>query len=461
MPVPEYFSRLRIYSGAALFLLAVASPSQAQFAGGIADGYAGSGLRYAVPNGSSAPLPPYTASAVGGDGYGRAGFQFLRLDGAANAVVLFTAGVSRGDGYDRNGSSFLQISGPGLPTQVYTASAGGGDGYSLSGLAFQPLNGSAPVLALFKGGEGDGYDFFGLEKRVIDPAAASFAIYNGGEGDGYDTAGLRFGVLDGELPPQVMYTATASGGDGYDLSGIRHFAVTPSEGSLELYLSSATGGDGYDRAGFAFQSLNGQAAFSLSYVGADGDGYSGNGLHHQALSIPVALPAALYAGSEGDGYDTEGLAFVQYLGGGEAASGITFSGWRFSRFSEDEINSGLADPGTDADGDGLANLIEFALGSDPREPDASAFGPQFRLSNLTDLGFPALADRHLTALVRRNPLALDASLQIEVADDVSVLWSVNETVLVESTPGSFIVRDQFGVNAAPRRSMRLRATLTP
>ena len=93
--------------------------------------------------------------------------------------------------------------------------------------------------------------------------------------------------------------------------------------------------------------------------------------------------------------------------------------------------------------------------------DSSVLGPDFRLSNLSDFGYPALADHHLTALVRRNPLVLDAVLSVEVSSDLSFLWSTSETILVDSMPSAFIVRDQLGVKTDPHRNMRLRATLNP
>jgi len=45
--------------------------------------------------------------------------------------------------------------------------------------------------------------------------------------------------------------------------------------------------------------------------------------------------------------------------------------WRTSHFSSAEIAAGLAADGSDADGDGLTNLDEYTLGTDPR-----SFNPQ-------------------------------------------------------------------------------------
>ncbi|HEX2747885.1 MAG TPA: hypothetical protein VHM91_07805, partial [Verrucomicrobiales bacterium] len=264
----------------------------------------------------------------------------------------------------------------------------------------------------------------------------------------------------GGTPLAVLYSATETGGDGYDSDGVRHQPIDGNSAPEVLYSATGTGGDGYDFSGAAFVQINGAPAFALTYLGGAGDGYSTSGFLYVVPNGNLAASEA-FVGGPGDGYDTKSLPFVQYLGGGTGAAAITFTGWRNSRFSGDEINAGLADPNADADSDGLVNLLEFAIGSDPRVPDAVQFSPDYRLTNLSDLGLPALGDKYLTAIVRRNPLALDATLKIEVSDDTGAFWSTNETVPVDSSPSVFIVRDEFGIREAPRRVMRLRATLAP
>jgi|GEM_PF-3963656 len=450
------------YSGAvAALLLTGVLHSRAQFAGGGGDGYATAGLRHLPLDGASLLSPAYTATGTGGDGYSRSGQAFVALNGIVPPLQLYTASATGGDGYAFAGRPFIKLDGVTPPAQPYTATTTGGDGYAGAGLRNRAMDGAAEFLASYKGGGGDGYDQRGIEDEYLDPLAAVLVIYSGGSGDGYDDAGLRHVPLGGAALPAVLYTAGDSGGDGYDSNGLRHHAMDGSAAFLELFLSSTNGGDGYDNAGAAFVAMDGQPAAAFAYLGNGGDGYDNDGLVHVLLTPALRLPDDLFAGGGGDGYDTISLPFVQYMGGGAAASGITFAGWLNSRFSGDEIAAGLAGPTVDADGDDLTNLMEFALGSDPRIADATAFGPDFRLSNLTDLGYPGLADRHLTAIVRRNPLALDATLRVEITSDISQWWTVDEIVPVDSVPSTFIVRDQFGIKTAPVRTMRLRATLNP
>jgi hypothetical protein len=45
--------------------------------------------------------------------------------------------------------------------------------------------------------------------------------------------------------------------------------------------------------------------------------------------------------------------------------GETFAGWQRASFSPEDIAAGLAEPAADPDGDGIANILEYALGTDP------------------------------------------------------------------------------------------------
>ena len=449
----------------AVALLVSAWSARGQYSGGVsgADGYAAAGAKHLRLDGSPMLSPAYTASAGGGDGYSSSGSAFNALNGGSLPAALFTATSSGGDGYSAAGRQHVPLDGSLAPSQLYTASAAGGDGYAVRGLLNRQIDGAAAPMASYTGGAGDGYDSSGFENVFVNPDAAVLVIYTGGSsgGDGYDFDGIRHSRLGGDGAAVEIYSAGASGGDGYDNHGRSYVRLDGIVPPVELYTASDAGGDGYDRAGVKFISFSGEAAIEFTYLGNGGDGYSLHGLRHNAINPALAPPAAIFAGDAGDGYDKRALPYVQNLGDDAAASPITFSGWLNSRFSEEEIAAGLAAPDADADFDGLGNLLEYAIGGDPRLVDASALGPQFRLSNLSEFGYPALPDHFLTALVHRNPLVLDAVLSVEVSSDLSSLWSTNETILVDSAPSAFLVRDQFGVKSDPHRNMRLRATLNP
>jgi hypothetical protein len=432
-----------------------------QYKGGSADGYsaAGSGIRRL--DGTSVASPAYLSSVSGGDGYDSGGLGNRSLDGSTLPAAIFTASTAGGDGYDRDGLSNLTLETPGIPSVIYLGSVTGGDGYDADGLFNRPLDGIAVLSTLFAGGGGDGYDESSLTEVALDSDLAWQFVFAGGGGDGYDRRGLASRMLDTTVVDPAPYRASLSGADGYDSRGL---VTTRLDGIIiagEIYTASLSGGDGYDRSGGVHFSLNGDAPFAFSYLGGNGDGHDARGLRHSALDPAVLPPVFLFAGSQGDGYDLALAPYVFYLGENGAAGPMTWSVWRNITFSEQERAAGLASDTADPDSDGLPNLLEYVLGSDPHLDDAGVFGPFYRVSDLSDFGLPALPDKHLTAAVRRDPRIFDATLSVEISGDLS-LWDTASLIPVgTSHPNVLVLRDPLGIGDAPRRLMRLRATLDP
>lgn len=455
---------LRLWPRAlAVAVLASAGAAHAQYRGGQGDGYstvsAGSYIRL---DGVTGVSPAYFSSVSGGDGYSVAGLGNSVLNGSTLPAALYTSSTAGGDGYDSEGLVFQTLNGAALPAAVFTSSPAGGDGYDAEGVASQTLDGSAAFVASYTGGGtgGDGYDKSGLLGIPLDVNLAFQFIFTGGNGDGYDTDGLIFTALDGAVTDPAPYTATVTGGDGYDVSGLVFSQLNGTVLPVEIYTSSVAGGDGYDASGTSFVNLNGAQAFLVSYMGATGDGYDDEGLRNFLFDAALALPSVVFTGGNGDGYDTETVPYILFMGAGGAAAPLTYTLWRDLNFTDAEVTSGLAADNADADGDGLANLVEYTTGGDPRIADAGIFGPQFRLSDLSDFGRSPLPDKHLTAIVRRDPRIFDATLSVEFATDTS-LWNAADAIPVNEVSSLFIVRDRIGVQEAPRRLMRLRATVNP
>ncbi len=462
-------SSARSHSAAALLLLGSLTAALGQFAGSIGDGFSNAGSIHMSISGQQAPGAPYSAGSLteGGDGYSREGVLFVRIGAGTNASPAYSASETGGDGYAMHGVRYFPLTpvSPGT-LAVYKGSDTGGDGFDVRGLIMRTLTEAPLPFAVYRGSStgGDGYDAGGFTDVPVGGDAYAVVLFRGSDqgGDGYDVDGTVHASINTAPAPLAMFTAGESGGDGYDLGGTHHAALTSATAALAMFISSDAGGDGYDVDGSTHISLNGSTDFAspvFTASGPGGDGYDMDGLRHFEVSPALINGAIAYTGGGGDGYDTRGLIFVQYLGGGEAASGITYEGWLNSRFNESEMNSGLADVAADADGDGLPNLMEFALGADPRVADAAFYGPKFRLSNLSDFGLAALSDHHLTAVVRPNSLALDASLTAEVGDQTERPWSRNDVIKVSEAPGVMILRDRMGISHEPRRFMRFRATL--
>lgn len=125
--------------------------------------------------------------------------------------------------------------------------------------------------------------------------------------------------------------------------------------------------------------------------------------------------------------------------------------WEIAKFGSAGVGEHPADG--DPDGDGLSNLLEFALNTHPAEPNASPL----TLSIVT-VG----ADQYLQLTAPKNPEAINLTFTIEVTDDLAGnSWSAVPTVIVSETASELVVRDQQTIQSAPRRFMRLNVRTAP
>lgn len=120
--------------------------------------------------------------------------------------------------------------------------------------------------------------------------------------------------------------------------------------------------------------------------------------------------------------------------------------WRINHFGS-PTGSGDASDLSDPDGDGVANLLEYALGSQPTS-GASQQAPV--------LGTTATAGQeYLSLQVPWNSSATDLTFTVEVSDDLVNWFSGPAHTTVVSAGANLVVRDNTPVNAANRRFMRL------
>jgi hypothetical protein len=142
-----------------------------------------------------------------------------------------------------------------------------------------------------------------------------------------------------------------------------------------------------------------------------------------------------------------------YSSGGESSPATasataltTLQNWRLSYFGTTE-NSGTAANDYDFDTDGLANLIEYALGTDP----LTATPPD----KLPTSSIEAEGDSdYLILSVPRTAIQPGVTYQAEVGSDFAA-WTEDVTVLVD-TPTLLKVRDNVPVSDATKRFIRLR-----
>ncbi|MCU0748937.1 MAG: cadherin-like domain-containing protein [Akkermansiaceae bacterium] len=119
--------------------------------------------------------------------------------------------------------------------------------------------------------------------------------------------------------------------------------------------------------------------------------------------------------------------------------------WQVANFGADSNNPAIAGDLADPDGDGVENLIEYALGSNPKASEDI---------NLTHDMVPISGTEYLRLNIQRNPAATDVSLLVETCADLSG-WTHLHTFVESNTPGQLIVRD---TGTGPSRYIRLKVS---
>jgi autotransporter-associated beta strand protein len=126
------------------------------------------------------------------------------------------------------------------------------------------------------------------------------------------------------------------------------------------------------------------------------------------------------------------------------ASGTALELWREAKFGS-TANSGNGADTFDADFDGIPNLLEYALGSEPLSPNAGAPATVGRSGNFLTLGFHHIGDATLV-------------YTIEATNDVGGAWTTVHTYPALSTVGDELYQDTVSLVTQPRRFLRLRVT---
>ena len=141
-------------------------------------------------------------------------------------------------------------------------------------------------------------------------------------------------------------------------------------------------------------------------------------------------------------------------GNGLRAGTVTPTGieaWRYVHFNltaDYGIAADLADP----DGDGLVNLAEYALGTDPASATNAAWEA---VGLITDTNSAA---SYLTITATRNVAATDVLFSAEACSDLTPGQWTNAVTVLQSNASTFTVRDNIPVTTAPHRFLKLDIT---
>ncbi|MGZ5504211.1 MAG: hypothetical protein ACXWGY_06080 [Chthoniobacterales bacterium] len=124
--------------------------------------------------------------------------------------------------------------------------------------------------------------------------------------------------------------------------------------------------------------------------------------------------------------------------------------WRFAEFGTNANDPAAAD-GNDWDGDGIRNLLEFALDLDPKTSDTIA------------LPAAVISDDYLTISFVPNSDATDVSFIVEASTDLTN-WNTSDVEVVPvqnpNPPGLQTFRYKFAVSLTSKAFLRLRVVRT-
>ena len=123
----------------------------------------------------------------------------------------------------------------------------------------------------------------------------------------------------------------------------------------------------------------------------------------------------------------------------------SLANWRRTWFGTAD-NTGSAADTADPDGDGLANLIEYASGTDPRSGNPN---PVIADLETTD------GRTYLRLSIARAPDTTGVVIEGLSSNDLQD-WSTDATVIEIDTPSFFRVRDALPIGSHPRRFLKLR-----
>ena len=132
---------------------------------------------------------------------------------------------------------------------------------------------------------------------------------------------------------------------------------------------------------------------------------------------------------------------------------VTLDQWRQNNFGANADNAAVADDLADPDGDGLDNLLEYALGTNPLAGNVSPV-----VMDTETVG----GNTYLRLTTMKNPAATGITYSVEATGDMEDpgSWSSSGVVVETNTATTLSARDGVPMNAGTaRRLMHLRVSV--
>lgn len=230
---------------------------------------------------------------------------------------------------------------------------------------------------------------------------------------------------------------------------LRRYTLTSATGITDVPSGdSSTGTYSYSRTG----SDTGQVVINVS--ASDGEGNSETSqitylLKFTTVSSGTCTFSGNYSGVDEDGSYSESV----YGGTGTFYLDLvpqTLEEWRLENFGTEEATGDAAN-NFDFDNDGIPNLVEYALGTSPKDPSSAA--PP--ISDLTTTG----GDQYLSLSITKPQGVTGVTYRVEVSSSLTGGWSSAEdsVVIITDDTNTLTVRDKTPVSPGqPQRFIRLR-----
>jgi autotransporter-associated beta strand protein len=288
---------------------------------------------------------------------------------------------------------------------------------------------------------------------------------------------LAYALVSGPAWLTVSNTGALSGTPTNENVGPNAFTVQVADAAnaSATAVLTITVANTNDAPAFAASSITGLpgtqgAAYSGTLVGTATDVDAGDVLNFSKGGGPTWLAIAADGTLTGTpGPDDTGLQsfVVKVADAANTSASATLEIQIAATISSDANGNGIldswetamfgnADPGSNAatadpDGDGLSNLMEYALDTRPLQANA---GPLTADLELVD------GARYLRLALPKNPVATNLTFTVETGGDLTD-WSATTTTLETDTSIQLVVRDTIAQSAAIQRFIRLKVAIKP
>lgn len=184
------------------------------------------------------------------------------------------------------------------------------------------------------------------------------------------------------------------------------------------------------------------------YSQTDGGGYSLVMLDPEATLVTDFDEAIHWGVSQNLGGDPAALA---------STTAMTYQFWKNQNFTEaEQLNAAITGDVVDLDEDGLSNVLEYALGYNPKVKNSS-------------LGYSASlvevnSDKYLSMTLRRQKNDIDLSYEVQVGNTLQGWAQASQQMGVITDNGdgteTITLRDSAAFSANSKRFIRLKVTIT-